>query len=133
MKAKDYFDQCGIQYLKTQGIISDARGHKNILHTDSVEPLENDLKQKGISRIENTETGWYFTDKGNFHNKTSKEFRSGNWRDLKNPGAVFTGQNRQINPYYQPNKKVDDAFKKAQLEKAIKLIQEGLSILNSLN
>ncbi|WP_300671526.1 hypothetical protein [Desulfoluna sp.] len=131
MNAYDYFEERGIEYFKAKGIIGNARGHNNILHSQSVEALEKDLIEQNISQIEDP-NGWFFTNSGDFHNKSSKEFRSGNWRKLKNPGAVFQGQNRHINPFYKANDKVDEAFRKAQLEKATKLIQEGLSILQSL-
>ena len=132
MEAKNFFESIGKNELINRGVISNALGHQNLLHSECVKPLEKLLLDRGIGEIKDTTSGWYFTNEGMFHNSKSREFRTGNYRELKNQGCVFQGMNRIINPFYGAPEKVDDDFYDSQLIKGIQKIKEGLSILESI-
>ena len=75
--------------------------HPYELKADSVDRLIQLMKEQNITRLEARDRTWFLTSDGKFKNPGSREqIKEGSVCDLYNPGNVFTGQNRYINPHY---------------------------------
>lgn len=90
--------------LKEKGIL---RGNTNELNNNSVEPLIKLMKDAGATRLENPESSWFLDVYDCFNNPEVGNIGEGRISKLKNIekpgalGAIFTGQNRIINPHYK--------------------------------
>ncbi len=61
------------------------------------------MRDQGVTKLVSTERNWYLTVEGTFRNPESTEAKSGLVERLEQPGNVFWGQNRHINPYFIRN------------------------------
>ena len=71
-----------------------------LLRKNNLGPLLELMREQGIEKLEHGE--WWLTVDGHFSNpKAPAGSRSGDIRELKQPGTVFAGQNKFINPYFR--------------------------------
>ena len=85
--------------LKNRGIL---RGSRYLLQGTSVDPLIELMKEHNVTRLVAEKRRWFLTSDGEFSNPRSDQgdIRQGRVADLRNPGDVFKGQNRYINPHF---------------------------------
>ena len=75
-------------------------GDHNLLMGNSVEPLINLMRDRGVTRLVCPERSRHLSVEGEFANPRAPHIKSGNFRSLENRGDVFRDQNTTINPFY---------------------------------
>ena len=92
----EFLDGFTAEELEERGILI---GKDRYLRAASVEPLLKLMEENGVSRLAEPPRRWFLTSEGEFSNPLSVEIKTGDYRDLRNPGSVFNEQNTYINPH----------------------------------
>ena len=96
---RDFMIGVSSEELRRRGILLSHAGDDNLLMGDSVEPLIELMRDRGVTRLTYPKREWYLDDSGDFSNPESREAKSGDSRALANRGDVFRYQNTSINPF----------------------------------
>ena len=94
---REFLERIPLEELKQRGVL---RGTTNLLQGQSLDPLIQLMKGKGIQRLEHPESDWFLDVDGSFKNNDSREWRKNRLDELSSRGSVFDYTNRTINPYY---------------------------------
>lgn len=89
--------------LVNRGILIPDSSYAYLLRRQSVNPLIALMREKGVTRVVSNDQQWFLTSESEFHNPGScrGDPKQGRIEDLRNPGNVFTAQNKNINPFFQ--------------------------------
>lgn len=98
--AREFLSGFDMQELMNKTILN---GQKNLLNNRSVYPLLQLMKEMNVDRLNfnSSKVKWSLKLNGDFFNNNSSEKKNGNIKDLNNKGALFTGTNTTMNPYYK--------------------------------
>ena len=90
--------------LENRNILVPDKTYGYLLRRQSVNPLIAFMRENGITRLSADDRHWSLTSNGEFHNPGAcrGDPKQGRVEDLRNPGNVFTAQNKSINPFFQP-------------------------------
>lgn len=89
--------------LVNRGILIPDKSFVYLLRKQSVYPLIALMRESGVTRLLANDRPWFLTSDGEFQNSRSSrgDLKQGRIEDLRNPGNIFTGQNRDLNPYFE--------------------------------
>jgi type I restriction-modification system DNA methylase subunit len=110
--------------LKSRGILNTV---KNLLNSNSVEPLILLMKEKNITKLTGPGS-WFIDNNYNFVNNKSKEIKLGSLikDDVSRKGVVFDLQNSTLNPYFKKETEFETTIKKTPTE----LLEDFNNIIN---
>ena len=86
--------------LEKRRILQPHKKNVYLLRAKSVSPLIDLMKEHGVTRLVAEERNWFLTSDGEFANP-KYSIKRGRVEELPNPGGVFDGQNKHINPYFR--------------------------------
>lgn len=86
--------------LETRGILQPHKRDIYLLRAGSVSPLIELMKEHDVTRLVFEKRNWFLTSDGEFANPRYR-IKRGRVEELPNPGGVFDGQNKHINPYFR--------------------------------
>ena len=89
--------------LENRSILIPDKTYGYLLKRQSVNPLITLMYENGVTRVMSNDQRWFLTSEGEFSNPgpCRGDPKQGRLEDLRNPGNVFTAQNKNINPFFQ--------------------------------
>ena len=89
----------GLDELVQRGVLEPQRTMGHLLRAGSVEPLLALMRERNVELLQG-ENMWSLKVNGDFVNRTSPSLKDGNLAQLSQPGNLFTGKNRYLNPFF---------------------------------
>ena len=99
----EFLMEVSIDELSSRGVLSPYGEYGYVLQGRNVAALIRLMRDRGVTRLTSAEQDWHLGVDGTFHNRRSRELKSGTVERLERPGNVFWGQNVHINPHYERN------------------------------
>ena len=99
---REFLRETGAEELKARMVLSANKGCAYLLQGKNVFPLMEMMRERGVSKLVSHDGKWFLTAEGKFANPKSREAKDGLVKQLEKSGNVFWGQNKYINPYYEP-------------------------------
>ena len=97
---REFLKRFTVEELVDRGVLKPIGGTYQLQGT-SVGPLQDLMHEHNVARLVAASQKWFFGVDGEFSNRLSEEFKTGNVSQLQEKGNVFRHNNKFINPLFK--------------------------------